>query len=129
MPTVPCKDCGYMVSPSADKCPNCGGRYPASHKILPEVVVYRIPTLVGLGLPIILTADDEIQGEIKQNEKIVIHLQPGKHVLVARLKMPGSAYGKIVLNIQPAKKYTIEMSLSMGFPKHQINFQIGEFEA
>lgn len=61
MPTVECKDCKKLVSPSAETCPYCGAKYPASY-IPSKVIIHRIPSFYAMTVKMIVYVDGEKKG-------------------------------------------------------------------
>ena len=130
MPIVECKDCKTMVSTSAEVCPRCGAKYPASctYKIPSEVTVHRKTTFLGGGAKMIITVDGQKVGELKSNEAITFDLPFGDHMLraharvwagksgqvSARARVSGAVMsGQVTIRILPARVYRIEARFSL----------------
>lgn len=112
-----------MVSPSAEVCPHCGAKYPASY-IPSKVTVHRMSGVLGFGVGMTVTIDGEKVGELRKNgDAITFSLPYGDYTLKVKGPFFGTLSGQTTIRILPAKVYRIEVSLSAGFPEHHANFQ------
>jgi len=82
MPTIECRDCKGTVSTSAVSCPHCGARYPAPHEPC-KVTVQRQRSSVGHFARMLLTADGQEVGELRNDEAVTFDLPVGDHILKA----------------------------------------------
>ena len=129
MPVVECKDCKTMVSTSAEVCPRCSAKYPASYtyKILSEVTVHRKKTILSALGKMIITVDGQKVGELKSDEAITFNLPFGDHMLRAHVRPLISKSelvsakgrvswdvpsGQVTIRILPARVYRIEARIS-----------------
>lgn len=70
-----------MVSPSAEVCPHCGAKYPASY-IPSKVTVHRMSGVLGFGVGMTVTIDGEKVGELRKNgDAITFSLPYGDYTL------------------------------------------------
>lgn len=118
--TVECKDCKNMVLPSAEVCPKCGAKFPASY--IPSEVTLHRKKILGLSLYTLTIFVDDVEiGELKEDDELNFKLACGNHTIRAKHTF---ASGEITIVTLPAKAYKIDASISAGLLKNHVNFQV-----
>lgn len=106
MPTTSCKDCGSMVSITAEVCPHCGTKYPANN--LSKLIIHRKRNLTNGVWKMKLHLDGIIIGELGLDKLTSIELTSGDHRLHVTA---GDLSGDTVIAILPSKTYQLEISI------------------
>jgi len=105
MSIVECKDCKYMVSTSAEVCPKCGAKYPASY-IPSKIIFHRKSTFWGIAVGTTVTVNGKKVGKLHNNEEVSLELSFGDYEIYGKTN---DAFGKISLSVLPARIYNIEI--------------------
>jgi RNA polymerase subunit RPABC4/transcription elongation factor Spt4 len=83
MPIAACKDCGKMVSTSAEVCPNCGAPNP-TNSLVATIIVHRKSSFSGALASFDIFVDGKIVGNLWNDDSVTVNLQFGKHVIEAK---------------------------------------------
>ncbi len=108
MPTVACKECGKMVSPTAATCPHCGVSQPGAY-LSAKVIFRRKSQLLRSFGRVRISMDGKKIGELADGHSMETQVPCGVHQFHTSFALN---WAYLVVTIEPSKVYQIESSFA-----------------